>query len=90
MKLFNFKHQYDFGHDCYVQVLSAKGWSLLQVSVSWNDWPSWPYIQIKSGSGSTFSLLFWAYKFGLDIDILSRTWRWDYMDDVDVKETELD
>jgi hypothetical protein len=89
MKLFNLKHQYDFGHDWYFQVLNVRDWSLFQFSVSWNDWPSWPYIQIKSGSGSTFSLLFWAYKFGLDIDILSRTWRWDYMDDVDVKETEL-
>ena len=78
MKLINFKHREDFGHDWYVQVLNIKNWSLLQVSVSWNDWPSWPYIQIKSGTGSTFSLLFWAYKFGLDIDILSRTWKWDY------------
>jgi hypothetical protein len=86
MKLFNFKHREDFGHDWYVQVLTIKNWSLLQVSVSWNDWPSWPYIQVKSGSGSTFSLLFWAYKFGLDVDILSRTWRWDYRDE---QETEL-
>ena len=86
MKLFNFKHREDFGHDWYVQVLTIKNWSLLQISVSWNDWPSWPYIQVKSGSGSTFSLLFWAYKFGLDVDILSRTWRWDYRDE---QETEL-
>ena len=84
MKLINFKHREDFGHDWYVQVLNIKNWSLLQVSVSWNDWPSWPYIQVKSGSGSTFSLLFWAYKFGMDVDILARTWRWDYE-----QETEL-
>ncbi len=78
MKLINFKHREDFGHDWYVQVLNVKNCSLLQVSVSWNDWPSWPYIQIKSGSGSTLSLLFWAYKFGLDVDILARTWSWYY------------
>ena len=84
MNLINFKHREDFGHDWYVQVLTIKNWSLLQVSVSWNDWPSWPYIQVKSGSGSTFSLLFWAYKFGMDVDILARTWRWDYE-----QETEL-
>ena len=83
MKLINFKHREDFGHDWYVQVLNIKNWSLLQVSVSWNDYPGWPYIQIKSGTGSTFSLLFWAYKFGLDIDILSRTWKWDYNDEND-------
>ena len=88
MKLINFKHREDFGHDWYVQVLTIKNWSLLQVSVSWNDYPGWPYIQIKSGSGSTFSLLFWAYKFGLDVDILSRTWKWYYEKETDY--TELD
>ena len=91
MTLFQFKHHEDFGHDWYVQVLNVKNWSLLQVSVSWNDYPAWPYIQVKSGSGSTFSLLFWAYKFGLDVDILSRTWRWDYREELNEQEdyTEL-
>ena len=83
MKLINFKHREEFGHDWHVQVLNIKSWSLLQVSISWNDYPGWPYIQIKSGTGSTFSLLFWAYKFGLDVDILSRTWRWNNADDID-------
>jgi len=87
MKLFRYNHRYDFGHDYYLQVLTVKDWSLLQLSISWNDWPSWPYIQIKSGFGSTLSTCFWVYKFGLDIDILSRTWRWDYRDE---QETELD
>ena len=86
MKLINFKHREDFGHDWYVQVLNIKNWSLLQVSVSWNDYPGWPYIQIKSGTGSTFSLLFWAYKFGLDVDILSRTWKWYYEKETDYTE----
>ena len=91
MKLINFKHREDFGHDWYLQVLTIKNWSLLQVSVSWNDYPGWPYIQIKSGSGSTLSILFWAYKFGLDVDILSRTWRWDYREELNEQEdyTEL-
>ena len=91
MKLINFKHREDFGHDWYVQVLTIKNWSLLQVSVSWNDYPGWPYIQIKSGTGSTLSILFWAYKFGLDVDILSRTWRWDYREELNEQEdyTEL-
>ncbi len=91
MTLFQFKHRYDFGHDWYVQVLNVKNWSLLQVSISWNDYPAWPYIQIKSGTGSTLSILFWAYKFGLDVDILSRTWRWDYREELNEQEdyTEL-
>ena len=91
MKLINFKHREDFGHDWYVQVLTIKNWSVLQVSVSWNDYPGWPYIQIKSGTGSTLSILFWAYKFGLDVDILSRTWKWDYREELNEQEdyTEL-
>jgi hypothetical protein len=77
MNLIKFTHKEDWGHDWYVQVLNVKNWSLLQASVSWNDYPSWPYIQIKSGSGSTLSILFWVYKFGFDIGIIERTWRWN-------------
>jgi hypothetical protein len=83
MSIINFKYREDFGHEWYVQVLNVKGWSLLQTSVSWNDWPSWPYIQIKSGTGSTLSILFWAYKFGFDIGFIERTWKWDYREDTD-------
>ena len=83
MNLIQFKYRQDFGHEWYVQVLNVKKWSLLQLSVSWNDWPSWPYIQIKSGTGSTLSILFWAYKLGFDIGIIERTWNWDRYDDID-------
>jgi hypothetical protein len=79
MGLIKFKYRQDFGDEYYVQVLNVGGWSLLQVSVSWNDFPSWPYIQIKSGTGSTLSVLFWAYKFGFDIGFIERTWNWDYI-----------
>ena len=83
MTLFQFKHRYDFGHDWYIQVLNLKKWSLLQLSVSWNDYPGWPYLQVTSGSNGLFSILFWAYKFGLDVDILSRTWNWNYLEEID-------
>lgn len=82
-QLIELKHREDFGHEWYIQVLNIKGWSLLQASVSWNDYPSWPYLQIKSGTGSTISILFWAYRFGFDIGLIERTWKWDYMEDVD-------
>ena len=80
MKLFKFKYREDFGHEWYAQFLNIKNWSLLQTSVSWNDFPSMPYLQITFGSNGIFSILFWVYKFGLDIDILSRTWNFDYLD----------
>jgi len=92
MRLINLKHREDFGHDYNVQILNVKNWSLLQVSVSWNDSPSWPYLQVTSGSNGLFGFLFWAHKFGLDIDILSRTWRWDFRQELNEQEdyTELD
>jgi len=77
MNILKFVHKEDFGHEWYAQLINVKDWSLLQVSVSWNDFPSWPFLQIKSGSGSTLSILFWVYKFGFDIGILERTWRWN-------------
>ena len=81
--LIKYNHREDFGHEYYVQILNIGRWSLLQLSVSWNDYPSWPYLQIKSGSGSTLSILFWAYKFGFDIGLIERTWDWNRLDEVE-------
>ena len=88
MDLIRFNHREDFGHDFYVQILNIgrsipkpfKRLSLLQVSVSWNDYPSWPYIQIHSGNGGLLNVIFWVYKFGIDIDVASRTWKFDWLD----------
>ena len=95
MSLIKFKYREDFGNEWYVQILNTgkhfpkflKNKSVLQVSVSWNDYPSWPYIQIQSGGGTVLSILFWAYKVGFDVDFLSRTWNWDYMREEDVQQT---
>jgi hypothetical protein len=84
MSIIRLSHREDFGHDWYAQILNLRGRSLLQVSVSWNDYPSWPYVQVKSGGGSLFDVLFWVYKFGLAIDILSYTWKFDYLKDIEV------
>ena len=89
MNLIKFKHRYDFGTEWYVQILNIKRWSLFQFSVSWNDYPSWPFIQIQSGGNGLLSILFWAYKFGFDIDVLSRTWNWNHLEKIDEDETEL-
>ena len=73
MKLTNFT--YDCGQDLYVQVLSIKGWTLFQSSVSWCEYPDWPFLQIQFGMGSLISILFKVHKFGLDIGFLERTWK---------------
>jgi hypothetical protein len=88
MNLIKFSHRYDFGHDWYVQILNIRRISLLQISISWNDYPSWPYLQIKSGTGDVLDVLFWVYKFGIDVTILGRTWSWDYLKDLDCEESD--
>jgi len=93
MKLITFEHRYDYGHDWYIQILHNKRWALFQGSVSWNDYASWPYLQIKFGCGSTLSIMFWAYRFGFDIGIIERTWNWgaidQYIEDSDVGEDDV-
>jgi hypothetical protein len=42
-----------------------------------------PSISQLSGTGSTLSILFWAYKLGFDIGILERTWDWGRVDNFD-------
>jgi hypothetical protein len=91
MNLIKFRSRQDHGHEWYVQILNTskhfpkfiKNKSLLQVSISWNDDPDWPYIQVVSGYGTLFSLLFWIYRFGLVVDILSRTWNYEKLEELD-------
>ena len=89
MNLISFKRKEDYGTELYVQVLHNKRWALLQASVSWNEYAGWPYIQIKSGTGSLLSIIFWCWKIGFDIGICERSWNWEYMKDLNVKENEL-
>ena len=88
MKLISFKHREDYGHEWYVQVFHNKRWALLQASVSWNDYAGWPYLQIKSGTGTLLSIMFWVYKFGFDIGICEHTWNFEYLNELDDEEDE--
>lgn len=75
MKLIKFNYHYDYGHDWYVRLLFTKRWALFQGSVSWCEYPGWPFLQISSGSGSLLSIMFNAYKFGISVALIDRTWR---------------
>ncbi len=86
MKLISFKRREDFGTELYTQILHTKRWALLQASVSWNDFPSFPYIQIKSGMGTLLSIMVCVYKLGFDIGICEHTWNFEYLNELDVEE----
>ncbi len=76
--LIKFMHKKDYGNDYYVQVLNIKKYSLFQASVSWSDYGMFPYLQITMGSNGLFGFMLCLGKFGIDFDILSRTYSFDY------------
>ena len=76
-KLIKFMYREDYGNNYYVQVLNIKKWSLFQTSVSWNDF-GMLYLQITMGSNGLFGFMLCLGKFGIDFDILSRTYSFDY------------
>ena len=86
MKIISFKRREDYGTELYVQVLHNKHWALLQASVSWNDYPTFPFLQVKSGMGTLLSIVVSVYKLGFDVDVFSRTWNFEYLKDLDVEE----
>ena len=86
MKIVSFKHKRDYGHEWYVQVLHNKQWALLQASVSYNDYASWPYIQVRTGMGSLLSIMVCVYKLGFDIGVCEHTWNFEYLKELDEEE----
>ena len=88
MKLISFKRREDFGTELYTQILHNKRWALLQASVSWNDYASFPFLQVRTGMGSLLSVMVCVYKLGFDVDVFSRTWNFEYLKDLDVEEDE--
>ena len=75
MNEIKFHKDKDWGHDWYVQVLFTKRWALFQGSVSWCEYPGWPFLQIQFGTNGLISILFQVYKFGISIGFFERTWK---------------
>ena len=86
MKLISFKYREDYGTELYTQILHTKRWALLQASVSWNDFPSFPFLQVRTGMGSLLSVMVCVYKLGFDVDVFSRTWNFEYLNELDEEE----
>ena len=83
MEIIKFNHQYDFGHDWYVRLLFTKHWAFFQGSVSWCEYPGWPFLQIQFGSGAMLSIIFNVYKFGISVGFFDRTWKLTDFDSAD-------
>ena len=84
MRLIKFSTHRDYGVDRYVQILFNKYWALFQFNVGWNDYSSWPYINLKSGMGSLLSFTFWIYRLNIELGFIERTWNWrDFLKDID-------
>ena len=64
-----------FMRDLYVQVLFTKQWALLQGSLSWCEYGSWPFLQIQFGMNGLISILFQAHKLGISVGFFERTWK---------------
>jgi len=88
MKLISFKRREDYGTELYVQVFHNRHWALLQASISWNDYASFPFLQVRTGMGSLLSLMVCVYKLGFDIGICEHTWNFEYLEELDDEEEE--
>lgn len=75
MKLIEFKKRNDFGVELITRILSFGDYTVLQVSVSYSDYTSWPYLQVGIGMGKLFGMFFYVWKVGFDCDILGGDWR---------------
>ena len=74
IKLIDWFHRQDFGDEYGLQIIKTKKYSLIQTSVSWSEFASGPYFHVSMGQGRILGLIFFAYKFGFDLDIMTHTW----------------
>lgn len=75
MKILNISTERDFGSEIKLTFLRIRNYSLLQLSFSWGDYSTLPYIQISMGYGRLLDVLLIVGKFGFEMDLLGRSWR---------------
>ena len=74
MKLLEYRQKEDFGTDHIFTLLKGKDRSFIQVEVSWNEYPGFPYLQIALGNNRLIDILFWVWKFGFAFEVFGYTW----------------
>ena len=87
-KIINFSIRKDFGTEYYLKVMSfgkhipkpLKGRTVIQLSIGYDNYYSWPYMQITSGSNSLFGVLLCVYRYSFSFDLLGYTWNFSAHD----------
>lgn len=74
MKIFDYHKKEDFGTEHIFTLFKGKRRSFIQLEISWNDYPDFPYFQISFGNNSLIDILFWVYKFGFALALFSYNW----------------
>jgi len=77
MKLFEYKTRDDWGKDYYISFLKGKKYTALQLSFSFCETAGYPYFQVQMGMGKLIGFFAYAWRFGIDVDLMGRTWGWD-------------
>lgn len=74
MKLAQYYKKEDFGTEHVFVLLKGKNRSLVQLGLSFDDYASFPYLQISFGRYYLIDILFSCWRFGLALEILSSNW----------------
>ncbi len=73
--LFRLCKKGDYGKDYHFNLLEVGNWCLIQSCFTIGMYGrSWPYLNITLGSGRLFSVSFQFWRFGVIIELISRSW----------------
>jgi hypothetical protein len=72
--IFQYYKKEDFGTEHIFTVLKGKKRSFVQLGLSYNDYPDFPFLQISFGGNNLIDILFWCWKFSLAFEVFSYNW----------------
>ena len=75
MKLVEFRHRSDYGHDYYINILKMGRWYLFQSCFSVSEYGrGFPYFNITMGGGRLIYIAFDVLKVGFCVEFICRSW----------------
>lgn len=76
MKLLDYIHYEDYGHEWFFQVLTSRKFALLDLTVQWDEFPApelFPMLTISIGSTCLFGFTFRWKAFEISCDVIDTT-----------------